>query len=76
MTPPVRVGLIGHGTIACGVARHLNELALVNVELVGALARPGRCEAARASLGGAFPIMQSLPELLAASPTIVAALSE
>lgn len=72
MTPPVRVGLIGHGTIACGVARHLNELALVNVELVGALARPGRCEAARASLGGAFPIMQSLPELLAASPTIVA----
>ena len=53
----VRIALIGHGPIAAHVAAHLP----VGVQLIGALCRPGRDQAARAALG--VPVAQALQGL-------------
>jgi aspartate dehydrogenase len=64
------VGLIGYGGIARDVIAALANAA-VAVDLVGALCRPGRAAKARAALPG-VAIVESLGDLLARSPTIVA----
>jgi aspartate dehydrogenase len=64
------VGLIGCGGIAQDVVAALRE-AGAGVKIVGALCRPGRAETARAALAG-IDIVESLDDLLARRPTIVA----
>jgi aspartate dehydrogenase len=64
------VGLIGCGGIAQDVIAALDK-ADVGLNLVGALCRPGRATKARAALPG-IVIVESLGDLLARSPTIVA----
>jgi aspartate dehydrogenase len=63
------VGLIGWGGIARDLVAALKGES--GVRIVGALARPGRTEAARAALPGA-EIVETLPQLLARRPAIVA----
>ncbi|MBL8835312.1 MAG: aspartate dehydrogenase [Alphaproteobacteria bacterium] len=67
----MRIALIGYGTIAASVARLLPGLAQGRAEIVGALAKPGRAEQARAKLAG-VTVVESLDDLLALRPTIVA----
>ncbi len=66
-----RIALIGYGTIASAVARLLPTLAEGRAEIVGALARPGRGDAARPRLG-AVPVVETLDALIALRPDIVA----
>jgi aspartate dehydrogenase len=64
------VGLIGCGGIARDVATALRT-AGDRINIIGALCRPGRATKARSALPG-VPIVESLPELLARSPELVA----
>jgi aspartate dehydrogenase len=64
------VGLIGYGGIAKDVVAALRE-AGSGVTVVSALCRPGRTEQARAALPG-IAIVESLGDLLARSPKVVA----
>src|SRR5580704_12689143 len=64
------VGLIGYGGIAKDVVAALRE-AGSGVTVVAALCRPGRTEQARAALPG-IAIVESLGDLLARSPKVVA----
>ena len=64
------VGLIGYGGIAKDVLAALGA-ADTGVSFVGALCRQGRMAAAQAALPG-IPIVESLDELLARSPKLVA----
>src|SRR5438105_9594925 len=66
----ISVGLIGCGGIAQDVVAALRN-AGQPVQIVGALARPGRGEAARAKLCG-IEIVETLDALLARRPKIVA----
>jgi aspartate dehydrogenase len=63
------VGLIGWGGIARDLVAALKGE--TGVRIVGALARPGRGDAARAALPG-IEIVETLPQLLARRPAIVA----
>src|SRR5262245_54151253 len=66
------VGLIGCGGIAQDVVAALRQQdASGGVRIVGALARSGRAEHARAALGG-IDIVEALDELLARRPVVVA----
>ena len=65
-----QVGLIGYGGIARDVLAVLRDSGS-DVAVVGALCRPGRAEKARAALGG-VPIVESLGDLMALRPTVVA----
>jgi aspartate dehydrogenase len=64
------VGLIGYGGIAQDVVAALRD-AGDGVKIVAALCRPGRAEKARAALGG-IDIVETLDDLLARRPNIVA----
>ncbi|HUD87015.1 MAG TPA: aspartate dehydrogenase [Xanthobacteraceae bacterium] len=64
------VGLIGYGGIARDVVAALRE-AGDSGKIVGALCRPGRVEQARTALGG-IDIVESLDDLLARRPSVVA----
>jgi aspartate dehydrogenase len=64
------VGLIGYGGIAKDVVAVLRETG-AGVEIAGALCRPGRAEQARAALGG-IDVVESLDDLLARRPSVVA----
>ncbi len=66
-----RIALVGYGTIAAVVARLLPSLAEGRAEIVGALAKPGRAAEARGRLGGVEAV-ETLPDLLALRPDIVA----
>jgi len=65
------VGLIGCGGIAQDVVAALRASPANGVSIVGALARPGRGEEARAKLCG-IDIVETLDALLARKPAIVA----
>ena len=65
------VGLIGCGGIAQDVLAALRASPANGVSIVGALARPGRGEAARAKLCE-IDVVESLDDLLARSPALVA----
>ena len=65
------VGLIGCGGIAQDVLAALRASPANGVSVVGALARPGRGEAARAKLCE-IDVVESLDDLLARSPALVA----
>jgi aspartate dehydrogenase len=66
------IGLIGCGGMAQDVVAALRAAdAAREVRIVGALARPGRSEAARAKLYG-LDIVEALEELIARKPTVVA----
>src|SRR3954468_15146717 len=65
------VGLIGCGGIAQDVLAALRASPANGVSVVGALARPGRGEAARAKLCE-IDVVESLNDLLARSPALVA----
>jgi aspartate dehydrogenase len=66
------IGLIGCGGMAQDVVAALRAAdAARGVRIVGALARPGRSEAARAKLYG-LEIVEALDELIARKPTVVA----
>src|SRR4051812_40630306 len=67
------IGLIGYGGIAQDVVAALRSLQ-VDGDIVGALARPGRADKARAALPG-IAISQSLDDLLARKPRVVAELA-
>jgi aspartate dehydrogenase len=64
------VGLIGYGGIAQDVVTALRE-AGGGVKIAGALCRPGRAAKARAALGD-IAIVESLADLLALRPAVVA----
>jgi aspartate dehydrogenase len=64
------VGLIGYGGIARDVAAALRDTK-ADVQIVGALCRPGRAEPARTALPG-IEIVETLADLLARKPAIVA----
>lgn len=64
------IGLIGYGGIAQDVVAALRSLR-VDRDVVGALARPGRADKARAALSG-VDIVESLDDLLVRKPRIVA----
>lgn len=66
----IEVGLIGHGGIAQDALAALRESG-EGVKIVGALCRPGRAANARAALPE-IPIVESLDDLLARSPKVVA----
>jgi aspartate dehydrogenase len=70
MTP---IGLIGYGGIARDVVAALRAAGAAEqgVQIVGALARPGRSEAARSALAG-VEIVETLVELLVRRPKIIA----
>jgi aspartate dehydrogenase len=65
------VGLIGCGGIAQDVVAALRASPDNGVTIVGALARPGRGDDARAKLGG-IDIVEALDDLLARDPALVA----
>jgi aspartate dehydrogenase len=65
------VGLIGCGGIAQDVLAALRASPANGVSVIGALARPGRGEAARAKLCE-IDVVESLDELLARSPALIA----
>jgi len=65
------VGLIGCGGIAQDVLAALRASPANGVSIVGALARPGRGEAARARLCG-IDVVEALDDLLARGPALVA----
>ena len=65
------VGLIGCGGIAQDVVAALCASPANGVSVIGALARPGRGEAARAKLCG-IDVVESLDDLLALGPALVA----
>jgi Predicted dinucleotide-utilizing enzyme len=65
------VGLIGCGGIAQDVLAALRASPANGVSIVGALARPGRGEAARARLCG-IDVVEALGDLLARGPALVA----
>ena len=65
------VGLIGCGGIAQDVLAALRASPANGVSVIGALARPGRGEAARAKLCE-IDVVESLDDLLARSPALVA----
>ena len=65
------VGLIGCGGIAQDVLAALRASPANGVSIVGALARPGRGEAARAKLCE-IDVVESLDDLLARSPALIA----
>src|SRR3954469_23737441 len=65
------VGLIGCGGIAQDVLAALRASPANGVSVIGALARPGRGEAARAKLCE-VDVVESLDDLLARSPALVA----
>src|SRR5262249_25885786 len=65
------VGLIGCGGIAQDVVAAVRANPQSGVSIVGALARPGRAEAAREKLGGTA-IVETLDALIARGPKIVA----
>jgi aspartate dehydrogenase len=65
------VGLIGCGGIAQDVLAVLRASPANGVSVIGALARPGRGEAARAKLCE-IDVVESLDDLLARSPALVA----
>ena len=65
------VGLIGCGGIAQDVLAALRASPANGVSIVGALARPGRGEAARARLCG-VDVVEALDALLARGPALVA----
>ena len=65
------VGLIGCGGIAQDVLAALRASPANGVSVVGALARPGRGEAARAKLCE-IDVVESLDGLLARSPALIA----
>jgi aspartate dehydrogenase len=67
------IGLIGYGGIAQDVLVALRSMQAAG-EIVGALARPGRSDKARAALPG-IEIVESLDELLARKPRIIAELA-
>jgi len=64
------VGLVGYGGIAQDVVAALSETK-ADVQIVGALCRPGRTDKARAALRD-IAIVETLDELLARKPAIVA----
>jgi aspartate dehydrogenase len=66
----IAVGLIGYGGIARDVVAALRE-ADGGVTIIGALCRPGRVEQARTALAG-IDIVETLDDLLAREPTVVA----
>jgi len=66
----IAAALIGYGGIARDVVAALRE-ADAKVEIVGALCRPGRAEGARSALAGTA-VVESLPDLLARKPVVVA----
>jgi len=68
-----RIALIGYGGIARDVVAVFRsaEAASSGARIVAALARPGRADKARASLGD-VAIVESLTDLLSQRPTIVA----
>lgn len=66
----IAAALIGYGGIARDVVAALRE-ADAKVEIVGALCRPGRAEGARSALAG-IAVVESLPDLLARKPVVVA----
>ena len=68
MTP---VGLIGCGGIALDVVAALRANPESGVSIVGALARRGGAAAARAKLGG-IEVVETLDELLARGPKVIA----
>ncbi len=65
-----KVGLIGYGGIAHDAVAVLQKSA-ANIQLVGALCKPGRTVEARAALPG-IGIVESLNDLLARGPDVVA----
>jgi aspartate dehydrogenase len=65
------VGLIGCGGIAADVVAALRASASDGVRIVGALARPGRSEAARARLCE-IEIVETLAALIARRPALIA----
>src|SRR5256714_2761004 len=66
------IGLIGCGGMAQDVVAALRAVDTANaVRIVGALARPGRGERARAKLCG-VDILEALDELIARKPAVVA----
>ncbi len=65
------VGLIGCGGIAQDVLAALRASPANGVSVIGALARPGRGEAARAKLCE-IDVVESLDDLLARSPALIA----
>jgi aspartate dehydrogenase len=65
-----KVGLIGYGGIAHDVVEALQN-AGTEIQLIGALCRPGRAEKARAALPR-IDVVESLNDLLARGPEIVA----
>lgn len=64
---PIRVGLIGLGSVGRSVVRALAEKPVAHLELVGALIR----ETDRARPDAGVPIMTSLDALLATRPDVV-----
>jgi len=71
MSHAVSVGLIGCGGIAQDVVAALRDQGGENtVRIIGALARRGRAETARAKLSG-VAIVESLDDLLALNPAVV-----
>jgi aspartate dehydrogenase len=64
------VGLIGYGGIARDVVAALRENG-AGVKVIGDLCRPGRAATARAALGD-IDVVESLDELLARQPVVVA----
>jgi aspartate dehydrogenase len=67
------IGLIGYGGIAQDVVAAMRDLQ-ANGDIVGALARPGRGDKARAALPS-IDIVETLDDLLARQPGIVAELA-
>jgi len=66
------IGLIGCGGMAQDVVAALRAAdAASGMRIVGALARPGRSEAAQAKLYG-VDILEALDELIARKPSVVA----
>ena len=72
MTTRERVGLIGHGGIVRAVLDRLPATAGTDVAVTDVLCRPGRATAARAVVGDDIAAVETIDELLAARPTIVA----
>jgi aspartate dehydrogenase len=64
------IGLIGYGGIAQDVVAALRSMH-VDGDIVGALARPGRTDKARAALPG-IEVVENLDDLLARKPDIIA----
>ena len=68
----VRAGLIGYGGIVRKVLSELPRISEDRVHVAGVLVRKGRIDAARDVIDRATPVFDTLDDLLAAKPTIVA----